>query len=263
MPLEADASLVIGKHTFTSRLFVGTGKYASNEETVEALEVSGTECVTVALRRVDLKRAEGPNLLDALGDRWTLLPNTAGCFNADDAVRTLLLARELGIGDLVKLEVLADPVTLLPDTAQTLVALDRLVAEDFSVLVYTNDDLVVARQLEERGAAAVMPLGSAIGSGLGILNPFNIQRIVEALSVPVIVDAGVGTASDVAVAMELGCDGVLLNTGIAKARDPIRMAAAMRDACTAGRQAYLAGRMPAGVASPSSPTAGILKPVGS
>lgn len=256
----ADEPLRIGSHTFQSRLFVGTGKYASHEQTLAALEASGTECVTVALRRVDLKRGDGPNLLDALGDRWTLLPNTAGCFNADDAVRTLRLARELGIADLVKLEVLADPETLLPDTEATLVALRTLVAEDFSVLVYTNDDLVVARKLQDAGAAAVMPLGSAIGSGLGILNPINIERIASTLTVPVIVDAGVGTASDTAIAMELGCDGVLLNTGIAKASDPIRMAAAMRDACAAGRQAYLAERMPASRPSPSSPTAGLITP---
>jgi thiazole synthase len=253
-----DVPLRVGKHSFQSRLFVGTGKYASNEETVAALEMSGTECVTVALRRVDLKRADGPNLLDALGDRWTLLPNTAGCFTADDAVRTLRLARELGIDDLVKLEVLADPDTLLPDVMETLAALKTLVAEDFTVLVYTNDDPVTARKLEDAGAAAVMPLGSAIGSGLGVLNPINIELIVAQAKVPVIVDAGVGTASDVAVAMELGCDGVLLNTGIAKAKDPIRMAAAMRDGCIAGRQAFLAGRMPKGKPTPSSPVEGVV-----
>ena len=253
-----DVPLRVGKHAFQSRLFVGTGKYASNEETVAALEMSGTECVTVALRRVDLKRADGPNLLDALGDRWTLLPNTAGCFTADEAVRTLRLARELGIDDLVKLEVLADPQTLLPDVIETLAALKTLVAEGFTALVYTNDDPVTARKLEDAGAAAVMPLGSAIGTGLGVLNPINVEMIVARASVPVIVDAGVGTASDVAVAMELGCDGVLLNTGIAKAREPIRMAAAMRDACVAGRQAYLAGRMPKGRPAPSSPVEGVI-----
>ncbi|MDJ0520762.1 MAG: thiazole synthase [Planctomycetota bacterium] len=253
-----DQPLVVGGHSFTSRLFVGTGKYASNEETIAALEASGTEVVTVALRRVDLKREQGPNLLDALGDRWTLLPNTAGCFTADDAVRTLRLSRELGIADLVKLEVLADPQTLLPDVEQTLAALKTLVAEDFTVLVYTNDDPVTARKLEEAGAAAVMPLGSAIGTGLGILNPINIELIVAQASVPVIVDAGVGTASDVAVAMELGVDGVLLNTGIAKAQDPVRMAVAMREACSAGRHAFLAGRMPKGKPTPSSPTTGVI-----
>lgn len=253
-----DQPLVIGGHSFSSRLLVGTGKYASNEQTVAALEASGTEIVTVALRRVDLKREQGPNLLDALGDRWTLLPNTAGCFNADDAVRTLRLARELGIADLVKLEVLADPQTLLPDVAETLVALKTLVSEGFTVLVYTNDDPVTARKLEEAGAAAVMPLGSAIGTGLGILNPINIELIVAHASVPIIVDAGVGTASDVAVAMELGVDGVLLNTGIAKARDPVRMAVAMREGCSAGRHAFLAGRMPKGRPTPSSPTGGVI-----
>ncbi len=253
-----DEPLRIGNHAFESRLFVGTGKYKSNEETVAALTTSGTEVVTVALRRVDLARKDGENLLDALGDRWTLLPNTAGCFNADDAVRVLRLARELGIDDLVKLEVLSDPDTLLPDVEQTLVALKTLVAEDFTVLVYTNDDPVMARKLEEAGAAAVMPLGSAIGTGLGILNPINIELIVGQANVPVIVDAGVGTASDVAVAMELGCDGVLLNTGIAHADDPVRMAAAMRDACIAGRNAFLAGRMPKGKPTPSSPVTGVI-----
>jgi thiazole synthase len=257
-PAFEDPPLRVGTHEFHSRLFVGTGKYASNEETVAALEASGTECVTVALRRVDLERERGPNLLDALGDRWTLLPNTAGCFTAEDAVRTLRLARELGISDLVKLEVLADPDTLLPDTEETLKALHTLVAEDYTVLVYTNDDPVVAKKLAEAGAAAVMPLGSAIGTGLGILNPINIELIVAQANVPVIVDAGVGTASDVAIAMELGVDGVLLNTGIAKARDPVLMAAAMRDACIAGRAAFRAGRMPKGKPQPSSPTEGVI-----
>lgn len=253
-----DEPLVIGGHTFTSRLFLGTGKYASNEETLAALEASGTECVTVALRRVDLARAEGPNLLDALGERWTLLPNTAGCYTADDAVRTCRLARELGVADLVKLEVLADPQTLLPDVEQTLVALKVLVSEDFQVLVYTNDDPVTARKLEEAGAAAVMPLGSAIGTGLGILNPFNLELIKAQAGVPIICDAGVGTASDVAVAMELGLDGVLLNTGVAKADNPVRMAAAMKHGCIAGRQAFLAGRMPKGRPTPSSPVEGVI-----
>ena len=257
-PVLEDEPLVIGGRSFTSRLFVGTGKYASNEQTIAALEASGAEVVTVALRRVDLKREQGPNLLDALGDRWTLLPNSAGCFSAADAVRTLRLARELGIADLVKLEVLADPKSLLPDVAETLVALKTLVAEDFTGLVYTNDDPVMARKLEDAGAAAVMPLGSAIGTGLGILNPINIELIVAQAGVPIIVDAGVGTASDVAVAMELGVAGVLLNTAIAKARDPVRMAVAMREACSAGRHAFLAGRMPKGRPSPSSPTTGVI-----
>ncbi len=260
-PMLEDEPLIIGSHRFASRLLVGTGKYASHEQTCAALEASGTELVTVALRRVDVKRAAGPNLLDALGDRWTLLPNTAGCFTAEDAVRTLRLARELGIADLVKLEVLADPQTLLPDVAETLIALKTLVAEDFTVLVYTNDDPVTARKLEEAGAAAVMPLGSAIGTGLGILNPINIELIVAQAGVPVIVDAGVGTASDVAVAMELGVSGVLLNTGIAKAREPVRMAVAMREACSAGRHAFLAGRMPKGRPTPSSPTRGVITAV--
>jgi thiazole synthase len=259
-PAHEDPPLRIGRHAFHSRLFLGTGKYASVEQTLAALEASGTECVTVALRRVDLDRRGGPNLLDALADRWTLLPNTAGCYRAEDAVRTCRLARELGISDLVKLEVLADPDSLLPDTEETLRALRTLVAEDFTVLVYTNDDPVAARKLEEAGAAAVMPLGSAIGTGLGILNPVNLELIRARAQVPVIVDAGVGTASDVCIAMELGMDGVLLNTGVAKARDPVRMAAAMRDACTAGRLAFLAGRMPKGRPSPSSPREGAVAP---
>ena len=248
--------LRVGDHVFHSRLFVGTGKYATNAQMVAALEASGTEVVTVALRRVDLARKDGPNVLDALGDRFTLLPNTAGCFNAEDAVRVCRMARELALSDLVKLEVLADPETLLPEPFETLKALKTLVAEQFHVLVYTNDDPVTAKRLEEAGAAAVMPLGSPIGSGLGILNPGNIERILHRARVPIIVDAGVGTASDVAVAMELGIAGVLLNTAIAKARDPVRMARAMRDACRAGRDAYLAGRMPKGAPSPSSPVHG-------
>jgi thiazole synthase len=253
-----DAPLRIGSHAFQSRLFLGTGKYRSDAETLRALEASGTECVTVALRRVDLSGKGGPNLLQVLGDRWTLLPNTAGCYTAEDAIRVCRLARELALSDLVKLEVLADPESLLPDPFETLRALETLVAERFTVLVYTNDDPVSARRLEDAGAAAVMPLGSAIGSGLGILNPLNVEAIVRRAKVPVIVDAGVGTASDVAIAMELGVDGVLLNTGVAKARDPVRMAAAMRDACVAGRNAFLAGRMPKGRPAPSSPSEGTL-----
>jgi thiazole synthase len=250
--------LRLGEHVFHSRLLVGTGKYATNEQMVRALEASGTEVVTVALRRVDLERKTGPNVLDALGDRWTLLPNTAGCYSADDAVRVCRLARELALSDLVKLEVLADPQTLLPEPFETLKALKTLAAEGFTVLAYTNDDPVTALRLEEAGAAAVMPLGSPIGSGLGILNPRNVETILSRAKVPIIVDAGVGTASDVAVAMELGIAGVLLNTGIAKARDPVRMAAAMRDACSAGRNAFLAGRMPKGGASASSPVTGTI-----
>lgn len=252
--------LRLGDHAFHSRLFVGTGKYATDAQMVAALEASGTECVTVALRRVDLSRKDGPNVFDALGDRWVLLPNTAGCYTAADAVRVCRLARELSLSDLVKLEVLADPQTLLPEPFETLAATKTLVAEGFTVLVYTNDDPVTARRLEEAGAAAVMPLGSPIGSGLGLLNPRNIETIVARARVPVIVDAGVGTASDVAVAMELGIAGVLLNTGIARARDPVRMAAAMRDACRAGRNAFLAGRMPKGAPAASSPTSGTIAP---
>ena len=248
--------LRLGDHVFHSRLFVGTGKYATNEQMVAALEASGTEVVTVALRRVDMARKAGPNVLDALGDRWTLLPNTAGCYDAEDAVRVCRLARELALSDLVKLEVLADPQTLLPEPFETLKALKTLVAEGFHVLAYTNDDPVVARRLEDEGARAVMPLGSPIGSGLGILNPRNIETILARAKVPIIVDAGVGTASDVAVAMELGIAGVLLNTAIAKAKDPVRMARAMGAACQAGRDAFLAGRMPKGAPAPSSPVAG-------
>jgi thiazole synthase len=254
--LGGDDVLTLGSHAFRSRLFVGTGKYSSHAQTVAALEASGTECVTVALRRVDLSRKSGPNLLDALGDRWVLLPNTAGCFTAEDAVRVCRLARELALSDLVKLEVLADPESLLPEPFQTLEACKTLVREGFTVLAYTNDDPVTARRLEEAGAAAVMPLGSPIGSGLGILNPRNVEAILARAQVPVIVDAGVGTASDVAIAMELGVAGVLLNTGIAKAKDPVLMASAMRDACVAGRKAFLAGRMPKGAPAPSSPVAG-------
>jgi thiazole synthase len=250
--------LRVGAHVFTSRLFVGTGKYATNEQMIAALEASGTECVTVALRRVDLERKGGKNLLDALGDRWILLPNTAGCFTADDAVRTCRLARELALSDLVKLEVLADPESLLPEPFETLAATRTLVKEGFTVLAYTNDDPVTARRLEEAGAAAVMPLGSPIGSGLGILNPRNVEAILKKAAVPIIVDAGVGTASDVAIAMELGIAGVLLNTGIAKARDPVLMAAAMRDACAAGRLAFRAGRMPRGAPAASSPVSGTI-----
>jgi len=252
----------IRDHSFSSRLFVGTGKYASHEETAAALEASGTDCVTVALRRVDLNRERNArNLLDVIDrDRYTILPNTAGCYTEEDALRTARLARELGLGDLVKLEVIADEQTLLPDTGATISATRTLAAEGFTVLAYTNDDPVAARALEEAGAAAVMPLGAPIGSGLGILNPTNIRIILERANVPVVVDAGVGTASHVAVAMELGVDAVLLNTGIALARDPVRMARAMKYACLAGREAFLAGRMPGrpvhAPASPSSPAEG-------
>lgn len=254
-PLAADP-LRIGSHTFTSRLIVGTGKYASYELMVQALEAAGAQCVTVAVRRERLIDSSGRNLLDYLDTtRYTILPNTAGCFTADDAVRVARLGREI-LSQLnnpgaswVKLEVLGDTKTLLPDPVATLEATQRLVAEGFQVLVYTTDDPVMARRLKEAGATSVMPAGSPIGSGQGVLNPNALRICLEYLKegdpdYPVIVDAGVGTASDVTVAMELGMDGVLLNTGIAHARDPIRMARAMRLAAESGRLAYLAGRIP-------------------
>lgn len=252
--------LRIGPHTFKSRLFVGTGKYASVEQTRLAIEASGAEVVTVALRRVDLKdRSSGSMMELVTSGRFKVLPNTAGCFTADDAVRTLRLARELGIADLVKLEVIGDPKTLYPDNEQTLEAAKILVKEGFTVLPYCIDDPIVCRKLEEIGCAAVMPLAAPIGSGLGIRNPHNLQIILEQAKVPVIVDAGVGTASDAAVALELGCHGVLLNTAIAQAKDPILMATAMREAVSAGRKAYLAGRMPKKLyANASSPAVGLI-----
>jgi thiazole synthase len=252
-------ALRVRDHLFPSRLFVGSGKYPSRETMVKAWEASGTRCVTVALRRVDIKREKEPrNLLDLIDrSRYTILPNTAGCYTADDALRTARLARDLGLGNLVKLEVIADEETLLPDAAATVEATRALAKEGFDVFAYTNDDPVAAKRLEEAGAACVMPLGSPIGSGLGILNPTNLGIILRRAKVPVIVDAGVGTASDVAVAMELGADGVLLNTGIALAKDPVAMARAMGLACEAGRLAFLAGRMPRReYASPSSPREG-------
>ena len=248
--------LRISDHVFSSRLFVGSGRYETYEEMVACWEASGTQCVTVALRRVDLDHErEEKNLIDFIDrDRFTILPNTAGCYTTEDALRTARLARELGLGKLIKLEVIADEETLLPNTAATVEATRILAGEGFTVLAYTNDDPVAARALEEAGATAVMPLGAPIGSGLGILNPTNIGIIVSRANVPIVVDAGVGTASDVAVAMELGADAVLLNTGIAMASDPVRMAGAMRLACEAGRLAFLAGRMPRReYASPSSP----------
>ncbi|KYF90897.1 thiazole synthase, partial [Sorangium cellulosum] len=242
--MTSDA-LTIGRHTFTSRLFVGTGKYKDLEETRRALEASGAEVVTVALRRVNLKeRGEGSMMSLLQQGRVTILPNTAGCTTVEDAVRTCRLARELGLSDLVKLEVIGDERTLFPDNEATLEAAKILVKEGFTVLPYCMDDPIVCRKLEDIGCAAVMPLAAPIGSGLGIRNPYNLMIIRETAKVPVIVDAGVGTASDAAVAMELGCDGVLMNTAIAGARDPILMAQAMRDAVRAGRMAYLAGRMP-------------------
>jgi thiazole synthase len=253
--------LVIAKKSFESRLIVGTGKYASIELTERAIDASGAEIVTVALRRVDLNDRSSGSLMTLLAKkRWTLLPNTAGCYTADEAVRTLRLARELGIADLVKLEVIGDPKTLYPDNEQTLEAAKVLVKEGFVVLPYCIDDPIVCRKLEDVGCAAVMPLAAPIGSGLGIRNPHNLSIILEHAKVPVIVDAGVGTASDAAIAMELGCDGVLMNTAIAHAKDPVLMAEAMRDAVRAGRKARLAGRMPkTRYANASSPTEGIIE----
>lgn len=253
-------TLTIGPHTFRSRLFVGTGKYKDLEETRAALEASGAEVVTVALRRVDLAaRGEG-SMMRVLTERpYTILPNTAGCYTAEDAVRTARLARELLGTPLVKLEVIGDPETLFPDVPGTLAAAKTLCAEGFTVLPYTSDDPITAKRLEELGCAAVMPLAAPIGSGLGIRNPYNLEIILRAAKVPIIVDAGVGTASDAAVAMELGCDGVLMNTAIAGAKDPIRMARAMRKAVEAGRDAYLAGRIPRRLyATASSPLAGVI-----
>ena len=251
--------LRVRDHVFASRLILGSGKYKDYDEMLACWEAAGVDCVTVALRRVDLDhKHEKRNFLDVIDrDRYTILPNTAGCYSVEDALRTARLARELGFGDLVKLEVIADEETLLPDAPATVAATKVLAGEGFTVLAYTNDDPVAARALEEAGAASVMPLGAPIGSGLGILNPTNIRIICARAGVPIIVDAGVGTASDVAVAMELGADGVLLNTGIALAKRPVDMARAMKHACEAGRLAYLAGRMPKReYASPSSPVEG-------
>ncbi|MBK1674503.1 thiazole synthase [Ectothiorhodospira shaposhnikovii] len=242
-----DSPLVIGGTAYRSRLLVGTGKYKDLEETRQATEASGAEIVTVAIRRTNIgQNPDEPNLLDVLPpDRYTILPNTAGCYTAEDAVRTCRLARELLDGhDLVKLEVLGDEKTLYPDVVQTLKAAETLVAEGFKVMVYTSDDPILAKRLEEIGCVAVMPLAAPIGSGLGIQNRYNVLEIVENANVPILVDAGVGTASDAAIAMELGCDGVLMNTAIAAARNPVLMASAMKHAILAGREAYLAGRMP-------------------
>ena len=263
MPPATEAApdtLALGGRTFGSRLIVGTGKYASHEETVEAVRASGAEIVTVAVRRVDLDAASGSSLLSHLDpDEFLLLPNTAGCYTAEEAVRYARLGREAGLADWVKLEVIGDQETLLPDVQELLVATRELVADGFTVLPYTNDDLVTALRLQDAGAAAVMPLASPIGSGLGLLNPVNIRILKSRLDVPVIVDAGVGTASDACLTMEQGVDGILMNTALAAARDPIRMARAMRLAVEAGREAYLAGRMPRREwAVPSSPDAGRL-----
>jgi len=240
-----DAPLKVGPYTFRSRLFVGTGKYASLEVMQRALEASGAEVITVAVRRMKLDDRPGKTLLDYIDRRrFTILPNTAGCYTAEEAVRTARLAREAGLSDMVKLEVLGDELTLLPDPVETLKATEILVKEGFVVLVYTSDDPIIAMRLQDAGATSVMPAGSPIGSGQGILNPNNIRIILERARVPIIVDAGVGTASDVTRAMELGVDGVLVNTGIAQAKDPVAMATAMRHAWEAGRIAYLAGRIP-------------------
>ena len=269
--VQLDGPLRLGTHTLASRLIVGTGKYATYELMAEALELSGTQCITVAVRRERLVDSEGRNILDHIDpQRYVLLPNTAGCFSAEDAVRTARLGRELLLGlenpgaDWVKLEVLADKRTLLPDPVATVEATKQLVDEGFRVLCYTTDDPVVAKRLKEAGATSVMPAGSPIGSGQGILNPNNIRICLEYLKeddhgYPVIVDAGVGTASDVTQAMELGVDGVLLNTGIAHAQDPLKMAVAMKAACQAGRLAYLSGRIPKKLyATASSPDEGVI-----
>lgn len=259
--IESDDALVIAGRRFGSRLIVGTGKYKDVKQTERAIDASGAEIVTVALRRVDLSDRSSGSLMSLLQRKsWTLLPNTAGCYTADDAVRTLHLARELGIASIVKLEVIGDPKTLYPDNEQTLEAARLLVREGFVVLPYCIDDPIVCRKLEDVGCAAVMPLAAPIGSGLGIRNPHNLSIILEHAKVPVIVDAGVGTASDAAIAMELGCDGVLMNTAIAHARDPVLMAGAMRDGVRAGRAARLAGRMnKTRYANASSPIEGLIE----
>jgi thiazole synthase len=256
----AEDPLVVAGRSYRSRLLVGTGKYRDFAETARAIEASGADIVTVAVRRVNVTDPKQPMLVDFVDPkRYTYLPNTAGCFTAGDAVRTLRLAREAGGWDLVKLEVLGDQKTLFPNMLETLSAAETLIGEGFQVMVYCSDDPILAKRLEEMGCVAIMPLAAPIGSGLGIQNPVNIRLIVEQSNVPVLVDAGVGTASDASIAMELGCDGVLLNTAIAEARDPIRMARAMRLAVEAGRLAYLAGRMTKKrYADPSSPLAGLI-----
>ena len=260
-----DDSLFIGARRFSSRLLLGTGKYKDLAQTKSAVEASGAQIITVAIRRTNIGQTRGePNLLDVLPpSKYTMLPNSAGCYTADDAVRTLRLARELLDGHaLTKLEVLGDPQTLYPNMPETIKAAEQLVREGFEVMVYCSDDPIQAQTLESIGCVAVMPLASLIGSGMGILNPWNIQLILEKATVPVIVDAGVGTASDAAIAMELGCAGVLMNTAVAHAKHPVKMAGAMRKAVEAGREAFLAGRMPKKLysASPSSPTGGVIAP---
>ena len=261
--MNKDQLIIAGK-AYSSRLLVGTGKYKDFEQTRAAIEASGAEIVTVAIRRTNIGQEPGqPSLLDYLPpSKYTLLPNTAGCYTAEDAVRTLRLARELLDGhDLVKLEVLGDAQTLFPDMPQTLKAAETLVKDGFKVMVYCADDPIQAKRLEEIGCVAVMPLASLIGSGMGILNPWNLRLIIDNAKVPVLVDAGVGTASDAAIAMELGCDGVLMNTAIAGAQDPVLMASAMKKAVEAGREAFRAGRMPKKLysATPSSPTGGLIQ----
>ncbi len=257
---QADGTLVVGGHRLSSRLIVGTGKYRDFEETATAIEASGADMVTVAVRRVNIIDPNAPMLMDYVDPKkYTYLPNTAGCFTAQDAVRTLRLAREAGGWSLVKLEVLGEEKTLYPNMVETLEAAEALIADGFQVMVYCSDDPIMAKRLEELGCVAIMPLAAPIGSGLGIQNPVNIRLIIEQSSVPVIVDAGVGTASDAAIAMELGCDGVLMNTAIAHAKDPVTMACAMKAAVEAGRLAYLAGRMGKKLyADPSSPLAGLI-----
>ena len=260
--MNNDTLLIAGK-SYNSRLLVGTGKYKDFAETKAAIETSGAEIITIAIRRSNIgQNPNEPSLLEILPpSKYTLLPNTAGCYTADDAVRTLRLARELLDGhSLVKLEVLGDPQSLYPNVVETIAAAKTLVAEGFQVMVYTSDDPIIAKQLEDIGCVAIMPLASLIGSGMGILNPWNLQLIMDRVQVPVIVDAGVGTASDAAIAMELGCHGVLMNTAIAAAQNPVLMAQAMKKAVEAGREAFLAGRMPKKLysATPSSPTSGLI-----
>ncbi len=259
--VKTDRPLEVGQFLFKSRLILGTGKYVSFEETKKAIEASGTDCVTVAVRRVNILNRDEENLLDYIDPKiYKILPNTAGCYTADEAIRTARLARAAGISDLVKLEVIGDPKTLFPDNEALLVATRVLVKEGFIVFPYTNDDPIMARKLEDAGAAVVMPLAAPIGSGLGLRNPYNIQIILETISIPVIVDAGVGTASDAAIAMELGCDGVLMNTAIAGAKNPVQMAEAMNYGVRAGRLAYLAGRIPKKrYAQASSPVEGMIE----
>ena len=261
--MDLDPFVIAGKPV-RSRLLVGTGKYADFAQTQKAIEVSGAEIVTVAIRRTNIgQNPNEPNLLDVIPPtRYTLLPNTAGCYTAQDAIRTLRLARELLDGhSLVKLEVLGDPHTLFPNMVETLAAAETLIRDGFQVMVYCSDDPIMAKRLEELGCVAVMPLASLIGSGMGILNPWNLGIIIDNAKVPVIVDAGVGTASDAAIAMELGCAGVLMNTAIAQAKNPVLMASAMKKGVEAGREAFLAGRMPKKTyqASPSSPTSGLIR----